>query len=301
MVGQIKSRKMKINFFKYLLAFFVLSITLQGCVKESFPGDDLGDNGTTFLKTPAGDFVVHWLSPFKTKQKISLFDLFKDAHNSTELNSKQTVKMLFNQSIIDAYNEEHETELIPLPSDFYTWANGQGVEVAGNNISVNFGDGLIYGDFSIELDGSKWTDLASKYALAFEITDYGNLTPSSDLTDTIVVQLGLKNAYDGVYRYQTSGATSLVPNADKTVTLETTGEHTVRLYPGLLATYSNEVSYTIDPVTFHVTVTCPSLGVQTPQDARSNWDPEKKILTVFWKQGNGGRTFEETFTFLRAR
>jgi len=71
--------------------------------------------------------------------------------------------------------------------------------------------------------------------------------------------------------------------------------------PGLLDTYSNAVSYTVDPLTNAVTVTCPSLGVQTPQDTRSKWDPATKTMTVFWKQGNGGRTFEEKMVYLRSR
>ena len=53
-----------------------------------------------------------------------------------------------------------------------------------------------------------------------------------------------------------------------------------------------------DPLTNAVTVTCPSLGVQTPQDTRSKWDPATKTMTVFWKQGNGGRTFEEKLVYL---
>jgi len=68
---------MKKSIFNYI--FFILGLVLlfQGCVKESFEGDDLGDKGTTFLKTPDGEVVVHWLSPFTDKKKVNLFNLFK--------------------------------------------------------------------------------------------------------------------------------------------------------------------------------------------------------------------------------
>lgn len=114
---------------------------------------------------------------------------------------------------------------------------------------------------------------------------------------TALYFFGAKNEYDGTYKYTTSANTSLVPNANKSVKLLTAGLYKLSLSPGLLGTYTNEVIYTIDPVTNAVTVTCPSLGVQEPQDARSKYDPATKTFTVFWKQGNGGRTFEETFVF----
>lgn len=203
---------MKKILYKYLVFAVLLAFSLQSCVKDSYPGDDLGDNGTTFLKTPSGGFVVHWISPFTIKKKISLFDLFKDAPNKTELNSKQTVKLLINPSIIDKYNEENETDLEVLPANFYTWAAGSGVDIKGNDVNVNFGDGLIYGDFTIELDGSKWTDLAQKYALAFEIKDYGGIEPSAALSDTVIVQLGLKNKWDGIYKWKGSMSDIISPN-----------------------------------------------------------------------------------------
>lgn len=137
-------------------------------------------------------------------------------------------------------------------------------------------------------------------ALAFKIVSASTGAISGNF-GSIIVQIGAKNAYDGTYTLKTSAATSLVPNANKTVTLATVSATTVKLSPGLLGSYTNEVTYTIDPATNGVRVTCPSLGVQEPQDARSKWDPATKTLTVFWKQGNGGRTFEETFTYKGVR
>ncbi|WP_412466681.1 DUF1735 domain-containing protein [Pedobacter sp. KLB.chiD] len=143
-------------------------------------------------------------------------------------------------------------------------------------------------------------DFSKKYALPISITS-SNYAGVSKNFGTVLLNVSAKNAYDGVYTYTTSANTSLVPNANKTVSLITVNATTVSLSPGLLGTYTNEVTYTVDPSTNKVTVACPSLGVQTPQDTRSNWNPATKVMTVFWKQGNGGRTFEETFTYKGVR
>lgn len=143
-------------------------------------------------------------------------------------------------------------------------------------------------------------DFDYRYVVPLTIKSISSGTLSSTFA-TAFYMFGALNKYDGKYKYTTSANTSLVPNAEKEVQLLTKGADKVALSPGLLGTYSNEVIYTIDPATNAITVECPSLGVQTPQDTRSKYDPATKTLTVFWKQGNGGRTFEETFVFISKR
>lgn len=136
------------------------------------------------------------------------------------------------------------------------------------------------------------------YVIPIKIEDAGGYDVASNFRMIFLVLKG-KNAYDGKYHYTTSANTSLQPGIDKNVTLITAG--LTKVHFGLLGTYSNDVWYTIDPVTNHITVDCPSLGVQTPQDPRSKYDPASKTLKVYWKQGDGGRTFEETFVYTGSR
>lgn len=245
--GTNNRKQMKKSIFNYI--FFILGVVIlfQGCVKESFEGDDLGDSGTTFLKTPDGDVVVHWLTPFSDHKTVNLFNLFKDAHNKAELNSKNTVKLVFNPAIIDEYNEENETEFAVLPSSYFKWASTEGVSYSGNDITINFGDGLLYGNIAIDLDGSKWTDLAQKYALAFVVTDNGGISPSSTMSDTVVVELGLKNAWDGVFKWtgtlvdavsgditHISGPYAEQGYGDYEIQLQTIGETKVAMFDDIL-------------------------------------------------------------------
>lgn len=150
---------------------------------------------------------------------------------------------------------------------------------------------------AVDADGNALFALHN-FVIPIAIQDAGGYEIADNFRMIFLVLKG-KNAYDGKYHYTTSAITSLVPSADKNVTLTTAG--TQRLHFGLLGTYSNDVWYNIDPVTNQITVECPSLGVQEPQDTRSKYDPATKTLHVYWKQGDGKRTFEETFVYTGPR
>lgn len=143
-------------------------------------------------------------------------------------------------------------------------------------------------------------DFTKNYALGIVIKSSSAGTISGNYGKGLY-RIIAKNDYDGVYAYKTSAATSLLPSRTATASLVTIGQYEVQLSPGLLAYYTNVVTYKVDPATNLVTVTCPSLGVLTPQDTRSNWNPTSKIMTVYWKQSGGARTFEETFTYTGSR
>lgn len=196
-----------------------------------------------------------------------------------------TVKIELDNTLLNTYNEENGTELVALPNEQYDLTTTEVTIKAGEREAV----------IPVSLKPALFT-FDHDYAIGIKIVSVSSGQISGNF-GKVIYNISGKNPYDGVYNYRTSANTSLVPNANKTVQLVTVGANRVKLSPGLLGTYSNEVYYNIDPQTNAVTVECPSLGVQTPQDTRSKWDPEAKTLTVFWKQGNGGRTFEETFTY----
>jgi hypothetical protein len=190
---------------------------------------------------------------------------------------------------ITKYNTEQKTAFELLDPAAYSLGN----------LDLTIPKGQKKASFEVKFNTNKF-DLTKATVLPLKIVSASSGTVSGNF-NVILLNVGAKNAYDGVFNYTTSANTSLVPNKNSTTELITVNATTVRIAPGLLDTYSNAVSYTVDPLTNAVTVTCPSLGVQTPQDTRSKWDPATKTMTVFWKQGNGGRTFEEKFVFSRSR
>ena len=190
---------------------------------------------------------------------------------------------------ITKYNTEQTTSFVLLDPTAYSLGN----------LDLTIAKGQKKASFEVKFFTDKF-DLTKATVLPLKIVSASSGTVSGNF-NVILLNVGAKNAYDGVFTYTTSAITSLVPNKNSTTELITVDATTVRMSPGLLDTYSNAVSYTVNPLTNAVTVTCPSLGVQTPQDTRSKWDPATKTMTVFWKQGNGGRTFEEKFVYLRSR
>lgn len=197
---------------------------------------------------------------------------------------------LDNQALVDQYNTEQHTDYLMMPAANYSI----------KSTTVTIPKGAKFGSFNVGLKTNLF-DLTKGYVVPLKITSASAGIISGNF-GKVLLAFGAKNPYDGVFNYKTSAITSLVPNANKNnIPLVTTGPNSVEPRPGLLATYSNQVIYTINPTTFAVTVTCPSLGVQEPQDPRSKWDPATKTLKVFWKQGNGGRTFEETYTYQGVR
>lgn len=293
---------------------------MVSCVKDSFDGEEVGDRGTTFLKTPDGEFVVHWLSPFDDVQKVSLFTLFKDAHNATELNSSNTVKVVLAPNLIEDYNDEHGTDLMPLPADFYTVAQENGVSFSGSEFSLQFGGGTLYSTPAVNLDGSKWTNISQKYALAFVITDLGNIVASSSLNDTVIVQLGLKNQWDGIYsvedgnvqRYSAPGTPtvgdalngSLAGNPD--VTLSTVSDNTVEIsgltWAGGTSGIGgiNNLRATINPETNQVTMF--ALGNATLANTAgldNVYDPETQTFTLNFDWNPTGAKREVTNLVLK--
>ena len=201
-----------------------------------------------------------------------------------------SVELEVDQTALDRFNDENGTDFIIPPSSVCSYPTSFVIK-KGQRVSTDSAKVTLSADF----------DFNASYALPLRIK---SVSPSHTISANFgAAMFGfiLRNQYDGVYRYQTSDITSLIPDQDAEVELQTAGANRLILKPGLLGYYSNEVYYNIDPNTNQITVECPSLGVQTPQDTRSLYDPATKVLKVYWKQGNGGRTFEETLTYIGPR
>ncbi|MFB2118631.1 DUF1735 domain-containing protein [Parapedobacter sp. 2B3] len=282
----------------YLIGFFAATLLLAGCVKDSFDGEPMGDAGTTFVSFSEAPERIIYLSPFTDVRNVGIFTITKFANSNASLNNPLQVSIKAAPEVIDDYNEEHEADYEFLPEDIFTVVN-PAFSATADGFNIEFKSGDFAQEYTIALDGSKF-DLTKKYAVAYILTNSGGL-PANAGKDTIFAIVSVKNDYDGIYKYTTSANTSVIPNQETEVELQTTGPNSVQVYPGLLGAYSNEVFYTIDPETFAVTVSCPSLGVQEPQDARSVWNPDTKTLKVYWNNASGAYTFEETYEYIGPR
>ncbi|WP_346236413.1 DUF1735 domain-containing protein [Niabella insulamsoli] len=277
-----------------LLCFFAIGVSLVSCLKDPKITDELlyGDEGigkTAIIDIPAGPEGSRFID---NEDGTKTIDLIKFAYaNENPAPQDVTIELEYDQSLLDAYNEDHDEAGFVIPdSDMYSLVNGMTVVIPR---------GERYGYFQINVTPSDF--LGGEYAFPVRIKSVTPEVTLNSIRNQIVMVFGTKNKYDGKYQYVSSANTSLRPNSNTSAELHTAGANRLLLKPGLLAYYSNEVYYNIDPATNAVTVECPSLGVQTPQDPRSKYDPATKTLTVYWKQGNGGRTFEETLTYTGPR
>lgn len=280
---------MKNIFSKYTFLVLALATVASSCLKDDITLDPNNSVNVIEFKNP-GNFA----SPSGSKYALyaAAFDFAPEtaypvmvSYSGANVAPEDiTVTIGLNTAAIAQYNKEQEKKFDLIPANLYT---------VPTTVIIPKGKRTAMVDLKIKTDKLPFD---KSLVLPLQIASASSGIVSGNF-ETILINIIPKNPYDGIFNYKTSAKTSLVPNADKEVTLVTLNGTTVKFLPGLLGTYSNEVTYTVDPVTNMVTVTCPSLGVQTPQDPRSKWDPATKTMTVFWKQGNGGRTFEEVFTF----
>lgn len=286
---------MKVIKYAQIVLGIALAVVFSSCIKEEYEG--IGDKGTSFAKFSESPENVIFLSPFSDKRKVTMFTVTRDVKSNADLQRPGTITIKYRPDLVDEYNEEHETDYEAMPADIYTLVN-ESFAKNGDEYTVNYDAGEFAQTFSIEIDGTKF-DASKKYAFVMEITDPGDLTLKSG-SEIVYAFVSLKNQWDGRYLYTTSAATALIPNQEANVTLETVNATKVQLKPGLLANYSNEVYYIIDPVTNKVTVEMTTL-LPIATDASSHYDPETRTFHLKWTSNGGARLFEETIKFTGER
>ena len=281
---------------KISAALMLTAVSLSSCLKDN----------SVELSPEKGTNVIEWANPAQRADNTSSIALYTISY---PLGAKATKTMtvsysgpeskapeditvnfaLADTSVIGDYNRELDESFELMPTNAYSISASSVVIKKGANKAT----------FDITVDPDKF-DLARAFVIPLKITSVSSGIISGNF-NTILLNVGAKNAYDGVYQFTTTAATSFQPNKNVQVKLITASANSVSISPGLLGTYSNSVSYTIDPATNQVTVTCTSLGVQMPQDTRSKYDPATKTFKVYWKRGSGTAKFEETIVYTGVR
>lgn len=144
-----------------------------------------------------------------------------------------------------------------------------------------------------QLDG----DLPNAIALKIVKSSHGVISRN---VGTAIFSIPVKNPYDGVYTYRSAPTQTLEPNRTTEIELRTINASTVRMYPGLVGLYSNQVDLVVDKNTNKVTVVMTTLLPIVNTDD-SYWDPATKTFHLKWYSGGGNRYFEETITFKEPR
>ncbi len=174
----------------YLLFGFILTSGLTSCIKDQ--DTPVGDAGKPIVKFNAGPKVDFYYLPFTgTKTENIIFT--REANSSAALQQPVEVTIVEDATLIPAGYTE-------LPSANFTYTNDPGVVVTSGKITaIRFAAGEFSKRIQINVIGSAWTNLATKYAKAYKVTDAGTGNQLSSAKGTMVATFAIKNKWDGVY------------------------------------------------------------------------------------------------------
>ncbi|MBS7565756.1 DUF4361 domain-containing protein [Mucilaginibacter sp. Bleaf8] len=292
---------MKFKNIKFLMLACSLTMLFSACRKDVNDADETLESGTTFIGVPEGlEQSIFFTAPVASGN-VDLFSIKKDAANNQELQKSQSIVLTAIPDAITKYNEAHETEYEVLPVSFYTIAN-KSVTQSSNNLAFNFAPGDFVQKFTINLDGTKWTDLSKKYALAYIISNTGGLSVHAASNDTIMVLFGVKNDYDATYK-ATGGITFPAAQSannrtwsDREKSLTTISPNVVEAEAGDLGGSGYWMYLTINSDnTVKVTPSSRSANGTIQNDGACTYDPSTKTFKLNYKYvgGTGDRKISE--------
>jgi len=181
-----------------ILVFLSLAIGFTACIKKEVT--PLKDEGSTFVKILGGSspssLVSNPIDFVSTPQTIVVCDVRKDAANSAALGKSTTVTIKDDTAAVRAMNPNY----LQLPSNFYT-LTGSGVTKTGGmggNYTVSFNSGDFAKEIKITIPNAQVLNPSRLYALGFTITGVSADSKIS-FEKSLVVEIGAKNPWDGVY------------------------------------------------------------------------------------------------------
>lgn len=312
-----------------LLAIVAVALLFTAC-KKAKSWEPLGDRGQTLVK------VLDGAAPFGYKsvnvdfipepQVIEMIDVRRDVANNAELNKPMTVIVQDDPGAVTTY----DPTMLPLPAGSYTV--GSATPLVGNSYTLTFAPGELAKQIVFTLTDATTLNLSSKYGMGFTITTIdgnGKIAPEQK---TLVVEVGAKNDYDGVY--QVSGTffhptnAALVGPFGTTSTggplecdLVTNGSNSVRRDYGapvgesiiiFNSSTGNLTYFTGVKMRFAVNAATNAVTV-TPSDAASaavdsspyncTYNPSTRTFTLnyAWSAAGGQRVITEVLQYLRPR
>jgi hypothetical protein len=226
------------------------AIALFSSCKKVEKFEPIGDAGQTIVRlidagnenNTTGKAIIN-LDLLTTPQSINMVRVLREVPNNTELNKSMTVIVNDDQAAVTAYNVANGTSYVPIPSASYTVdpANPR----VGGNYTVTLAPGEFAKNIKFTLPNASLLNLNLAYAFGFTITTVDASGKISGDARTIIVEVGVKNKYDGVYSYVSGLVTRYtapgVPAGDALsgplgpanpdVLLATTGANSVEFIP----------------------------------------------------------------------
>jgi hypothetical protein len=172
-----------------LLVGFLLTLGISSCIKDSAP--ELGSSGNTIIKFNDGPTKAIFYSPFTDVKVVTLFTFRRDANSAADLQKPVEIILAEDATLIPAGYTD-------LPAAMYTLVADPSITVAAGKVTMRFAAGEFSKDLKINLNGSAWTNLSTKYGKYYKVFDAGTKQVAAGQA-TMTVTMSIKNAWDGVY------------------------------------------------------------------------------------------------------
>jgi hypothetical protein len=215
-------------------AVVLLTLLLVNSCETIESPEPMGDAGQTLVKLFPAGFKLIALDAVATSQKAVMFEVRKDVPSEAALNSSTTAVLKFDQAILDEYNEENEMHLEKLDASLSTITPAP---AADGSITLTFAPGEFSKSITITIPNATKFDFSKQYGMAYKIEfkdGEGKLSESAE--KEVIVQVLVKNKYDGVYEVTANSPMVDVLNASLTgyypfvYELQTSGAHSVKCY-----------------------------------------------------------------------
>ncbi|HPH83985.1 MAG TPA: DUF1735 domain-containing protein [Ferruginibacter sp.] len=280
-----------------LLLFLLLAGICGGCVKEKYALDINDNTNRVISEFTEGDTAVMHSFAMDFSSGLVEFDLTELRILPRSNASKDVqVQVAVNPVLLNTYNSDNGTSFeIPPASVFQLSSSEFTLPAIGKTARLK-----------VKLDPSAVA--GNSYALAFTITQVSDGEISA-LRKDYLVELKVKNAFDGVYhatgtltRY--NGPTTASPVAgviviDEEKTLSTVDVTTSDTEMGQYGFTGGFMFLEVDPVSFAVTVTPSGISPTFPSLTNAgtcSYDPVTKTFTLMYSYLNGAgniRVIEE--------
>lgn len=268
--------KYQLKYYKLLL-ITVLAFTLQSCLKNNdFYADFSKSDPAVELPIAAKYANGVYLFAFDIADTPSTYYAVVNLASAETLSKPVTGTIAVDQAYLNQYNADNGKTYEVLPDSVYT--------LSSFDFTIPSGERQFR--IPVKISTNK-LDLSHQYVLPLTISN-SNIKISN--WNHLMLNVGTRNQWEGKYTY--TAVTSLGDADGETAKMTTVGQYSVTM--NLVNYYSNQVVFTVDPLTNKVTVSMTTL-LPIATDPSSHWDPDTKTFHVKWTSNNGARTYDETY------
>jgi len=226
------------TFIQNIFAVSIALLIFNACKKVAIP-EPLGDKGITIVKfadaladTASGHASGHKvvnIDLIPTPQTFEAADIRRDVPNNAELNKDMNIVIQIDPGAVTSFSPD----LTPLPDG--SFSADPSITVVGRDMQLSMKAGEFSKIIKITVPNILALDVSKTYGLGLTISSADANGQISKWEKSIVVELGLKNKWDGKYQVNTNLFVDYVNSAligynSWLAELHTSGPHTAVAY-----------------------------------------------------------------------